>query len=136
MHFWLFFTTYTRGFPMWTWWWIFQYIKHVKSSYCSMKKLLMARWNRGLDYCMSLYLLRFADWLDNIWFMMGNVHTMGSVSKQLLDFSCNRLNLWIYALYFLLLVDGLRIPDSYDAKIAKIYNLWTLWPVIQLIHSA
>ncbi len=27
----------------------------------------------------------------------------------------------------------LRIPDSYHAKVAKIYNLWTLWPVIQLI---
>ncbi len=27
----------------------------------------------------------------------------------------------------------LRIPDSYDAKIVKIYNLWTFWPVIQLI---
>ncbi len=27
----------------------------------------------------------------------------------------------------------LRIPDSYDAKIAKI---WTLWPVIQLIYGA
>ncbi len=28
----------------------------------------------------------------------------------------------------------LRIPDSYDAKIAKICNLWTLWLVIQLIN--
>ena len=29
----------------------------------------------------------------------------------------------------------LRIPDGYDdAKIAKICNLWTLWPVIQLIN--
>ncbi len=27
----------------------------------------------------------------------------------------------------------LRIPDSYDAKIVKICNLWTFWPVIQLI---
>ncbi len=27
---------------------------------------------------------------------------------------------------------GLRIPDSYDAKIAKICNFWTFWPVIQL----
>ena len=26
----------------------------------------------------------------------------------------------------------LRIPDSYDAKIAKICYLGTLWPVIQL----
>ena len=25
----------------------------------------------------------------------------------------------------------LRIPDSYDAKIATIYNLWTFWHVIQ-----
>ena len=24
----------------------------------------------------------------------------------------------------------LRIPDSYDAKIAKICNFWTFWPVI------
>ncbi len=31
---------------------------------------------------------------------------------------------------------GLRILDSYDTKIAKICNLWTFWPVIQLIcHS-
>ncbi len=29
----------------------------------------------------------------------------------------------------------LRIPDSYDAKIAKICNLWTLCPVIQPIHN-
>ncbi len=29
----------------------------------------------------------------------------------------------------------LRIPDSYDAKIAKNCNLWTFWPVIQLIMS-
>ncbi len=28
----------------------------------------------------------------------------------------------------------LRIPDSYDAKIAKICNFWTFWPVIQLIN--
>ncbi len=28
----------------------------------------------------------------------------------------------------------LRIPDSYDAKIAKIVNFWTFWPVIQLIY--
>ncbi len=28
----------------------------------------------------------------------------------------------------------LRIPDSYDAKIAKICNLWTFWPVIQSIN--
>ena len=28
----------------------------------------------------------------------------------------------------------LRIPDSYDAKIAKVYNLWMFWPVIQLIN--
>ena len=27
----------------------------------------------------------------------------------------------------------LRIPDSYDAKIAKICNLWTFWPVIKLL---
>ncbi len=27
----------------------------------------------------------------------------------------------------------LRIPDSYDAKIVKICNLWTFWPVLQLI---
>ncbi len=25
---------------------------------------------------------------------------------------------------------NLRIPDSYDAKIAKICKFWTLWPVI------
>ncbi len=30
---------------------------------------------------------------------------------------------------------SLRIPDSYDAKIAKICNLWTLWPVFQLINN-
>ena len=24
----------------------------------------------------------------------------------------------------------LRIPDSYDAKIAKVCSLWTFWPVI------
>ncbi len=29
----------------------------------------------------------------------------------------------------------LRLPDSYDAKIAKICNLWTFWPVIQLIKD-
>ncbi len=29
--------------------------------------------------------------------------------------------------------DTLRIPDSYDAKIAKICNVWTFWPVFQLI---
>ncbi len=29
----------------------------------------------------------------------------------------------------------LRIPDSYDAKIAKICNCWTFWPVIQLIST-
>ena len=34
-----------------------------------------------------------------------------------------------YSCYF-----GLRIPDSYDAKKAKICNPWTLWPVIQLIN--
>ncbi len=28
----------------------------------------------------------------------------------------------------------LRIPDSYDAKIAKISNLWTFWPLIQVIN--
>ncbi len=28
----------------------------------------------------------------------------------------------------------LRIPDSYDAKIAKIGNFWKFWPVIQLIN--
>ena len=28
----------------------------------------------------------------------------------------------------------LRIPDSYDAKIAKICNFWTFWPVIKLIN--
>ncbi len=27
----------------------------------------------------------------------------------------------------------LRIPDSYDAKIVKICNLWIFWAVIQLI---
>ncbi len=27
----------------------------------------------------------------------------------------------------------LRIPDSYDAKLTKMCNLWTFWPVIQLI---
>ncbi len=29
---------------------------------------------------------------------------------------------------------GLRIPDSYDAKIAEICNLWTFWPAIQLTN--
>ncbi len=29
---------------------------------------------------------------------------------------------------------SIRIPDSYDAKIAKICNLWTFWPVIQPIN--
>ncbi len=29
----------------------------------------------------------------------------------------------------------LRIPNSYDAKIAEICNLWTFWPVIQLISN-
>ncbi len=28
----------------------------------------------------------------------------------------------------------LRIPDSYDAKIVRICNFWTFWPVIQLIN--
>ena len=28
------------------------------------------------------------------------------------------------------------IPDSYDAKIAKIRNFWTFWPVIQLIKRS
>ena len=28
----------------------------------------------------------------------------------------------------------LRLPDSYEAKIAKIGNFWTFWPVIQLIY--
>ena len=28
----------------------------------------------------------------------------------------------------------LRIPDICDAKIAKICNLWTLGPVVQLIN--
>ncbi len=28
----------------------------------------------------------------------------------------------------------LRIPDSYDAKIAKICNLWTYWAIFQLIN--
>ncbi len=28
----------------------------------------------------------------------------------------------------------LRIPNNNDAKIAKISNLWTFWPVIQLIN--
>ncbi len=28
-----------------------------------------------------------------------------------------------------------RIPDSYHAKIAQICNLWTFWPVIQLINN-
>ena len=26
---------------------------------------------------------------------------------------------------------ALRIPDSYDAKIAKLCNFWTFWPVMQ-----
>ena len=30
---------------------------------------------------------------------------------------------------------ALRIPDSYDAKIAKICNFWTFWPVIRLINN-
>ena len=30
---------------------------------------------------------------------------------------------------------SLGIPNSYDAKIAKICNLWTFWPVIQLINT-
>ncbi len=30
--------------------------------------------------------------------------------------------------------EGLRIPDSYDAKLAKIYIIWTFWPVIELIN--
>ncbi len=30
--------------------------------------------------------------------------------------------------------DTLRIPDSYDAKIEKICNFWTSWPVFQLIN--
>ncbi len=32
-------------------------------------------------------------------------------------------------------VVALRIPDSYDAKIAKIGNLWTSWPVIHPIGN-
>ena len=30
------------------------------------------------------------------------------------------------------IISGLRMPDSYDAKIAKICYLWTLCPEIQL----
>ncbi len=44
-----------------------------------------------------------------------------TLAKQLQD------DRWLLAL--------LRIPDSYDAKIVKICNLWTFWPVIQLISS-
>ena len=29
----------------------------------------------------------------------------------------------------------LRIPDSYDAKIARNWNLWTFWTVIQCLIS-
>ena len=32
-----------------------------------------------------------------------------------------------------IVVERLRIPDSYDAKITKICNFWTFWHVIQLI---
>ncbi len=32
-------------------------------------------------------------------------------------------------------IGALRLPDSYDAKIAKICNLWTFWPVIQSITT-
>ncbi len=28
----------------------------------------------------------------------------------------------------------LRLPDTYEAKIAKTGNFWTFWPVIQLIY--
>ncbi len=34
-----------------------------------------------------------------------------------------------------MVIDYLRIPDSYDAKIAKICDFWTFWPVIQLIRK-
>ncbi len=34
----------------------------------------------------------------------------------------------------LLKCSSLRIPDSYGAKIAKIYNFWTSWPVFQLVR--
>ncbi len=40
----------------------------------------------------------------------------------------------IYNLLFILnFLCLLRIPDSYDAKIAKFCNFWTFWPVTQLI---
>ena len=40
------------------------------------------------------------------------------------------LNHASFGLFFMVL----RIPDSYDAKIAIICNFWTFWPVIQLIN--
>ena len=36
------------------------------------------------------------------------------------------------ALIALKYIVHLRIPDNYDAKIAKICNLWTFWLVLQL----
>ncbi len=33
------------------------------------------------------------------------------------------------------LTSHLRIPDTSGTKIAQICNLWTLWPVIQLINQ-
>ncbi len=41
----------------------------------------------------------------------------------------------LYGTKYFSFINCLRIPDSYDAKIAKIPNLWTFWPVIQSINQ-
>ncbi len=42
---------------------------------------------------------------------------------------------WVYSGQHVLWHKLLRIPDTYEAKIAKIGNFWTFWPVIQLIKD-
>ncbi len=47
-----------------------------------------------------------------------------------------RLNFLVGSLVAqLTLLVPLRIPDSHDAKMAKICNLWRIWPVIQPINN-
>ncbi len=100
-------------------------------------------WKSGLTYGWHWH-FNFFPWkclwkiLNFVYFVHG---ILGSFSDNFAQNSSvfhrgvQAKNTYLQSSYFCILGFSwsLRIPDSYDAKIAKICNFWTSWSIFQLI---
>ncbi len=97
------------------------------------------RWYKTVSYLPDVILLKMHfqqhAWNVNLWVLISVRSTwQKKVEKNIEHLGANKPG-HIGTEKMLQLILTLKIPDNYDAKIAKICNPWTFWHVIQPMNN-